>query len=379
MNADLPNVEAILEAVRLRGDVALVEFAREFGDPPPRRVPAREIRAAFERIAPEVREALHAAAERIERFAVAQRRALSDVSIQVCGSEVGHRAIPIARVGLYVPAGRHPLPSSLLMGAVPARVARVGSIAVCTPRAADETLAAAAIAGVEEFYELGGAQAIAALAYGTPLIPRVDLIAGPGNAYVAAAKRAVFGVCGIDAIAGPSEVMIVASGDADPQIVAADLLAQLEHGSGARATLLTFDDALAAKIRASVPPADVRVVTPEEAVHVANARAPEHLMLQGCDAQALAASMQAYGALFVGTPAAEVFGDYGIGPNHTLPTHGSARWSSGLSVLTFLTIRTYQRAIGPADPQLVAQTQTLARAEGLEAHGRAAALRGSGP
>ncbi|MDE2480736.1 MAG: histidinol dehydrogenase [bacterium] len=393
MTSALPNVDAIVAHVREAGDAALAECAARFGDPAPRRVPTSEMRTALDAIEPTLRDALTRAAERIERFARAQRDAFADLSFEAHGIVMGHRLIPIQRVGIYVPAGRHPLPSSLLMGAIPARVAGVASRAVCTPRVTPVILAAAALCGIEELYELGGPQAIAALAYGTALVPKVDLIVGPGNAYVTAAKRAVYGACGIDALAGASEIVVAATDDADARIVAADLLAQAEHDPQARAILITpsaaFADAVEAEVRrqldelstaqtarASLAANGAAVVVPlAEIPALCNALAPEHLSLQGAQAEALAEQLRTYGTLFIGGAVGEVFGDYGSGPNHVLPTNGSARYSSGLSVLTFLTVRTFERAGGAVDPGMIRDAEIIARAEGLDAHANAATIR----
>ena len=389
------DVLPIIAAVRERGDAALAEYALAFGDPPPRQVSRDEIEAAYRESSGDLRDALAGAASRIERFASAQRDALADVTIREGDLELGHRVVPLERVGIYVPAGRHPLPSSLLMGAIPARVAGVRERIVCTPRAGREVLAAAYVAGVDAVFEVGGAQAIAALAYGTQSIARVDLIVGPGNAYVTAAKRAVFGACGIDALAGPSEIAIVASGDAKADFVAADLLAQAEHDPDARALLITDDRAFAHAVgervekrllgletaqtaRASLERSGgIVILALEEAPAFCNRLAPEHLSLQGARAEALASRCYAYGTLFIGEGAAEVFGDYGSGPNHVLPTGGTARFSSGLSVMNFMTLRTYQRSLGNADRRIANDAAILAQAEGLAAHRDAALARTS--
>jgi len=387
------DVSDILAGVRERGDDAVAECAERFGDPAPRHVTAGECRAAYEAIDPELRKALRRAAGRIEAFARSQRAALRDVTRRAGGLEVGHRAIPVERAGIYVPAGRYPLPSSLLMGSIPAAVAGVPLRMVCTPRAHPAVLAAAYIAGVDAVFEIGGAQAIAAMAYGTPSIPRVDIIVGPGNAYVTEAKRAVFGICGIDALAGPSEIAIVAVDDADPDIVAADLLAQAEHDEDARALLLTPDRAFAlavdtcverrleglataATARASLAHRGGYVIVPlGDIPAICNRLAPEHVSLQGQRAEAMAERFTTYGTLFVGSSAGEVLADYGSGPNHVLPTTGSARFSSGLSVFTFLSIRTYQRGGSHANRRIVTDAAILARAEGLVAHHQAALAR----
>ncbi len=391
--AESVDVGPIVQRVRLSGDLALRAIASELGDAPLCEVTREEIVAAYRAVTPSLRQALEAAAARIERFAQAQRAALSDVTYEVGGMRVGHRAVALESAGIYVPSGRHPLPSSLLMGVIPARVAGVERVIVCTARAVPEILAAAYVAGVDRLFQVGGAQAIAAMAFGTESVPRVDLIAGAGNAYVTAAKRMVFGTCGIDALAGPSEVVVIASSDARPAWVAADLLAQAEHDPSARAMLLTDDAALAAaveraleeQLRALATAATARaalersgccaVLPLGEAIAAANALAPEHLELHGERAESLAVQARAYGSLFIGSRSAEVFGDYGIGPNHVLPTSGSARYTGGLSVFTFLNARTFAEAIGPLDPAIIAQTKELAACEGLEGHWRAALWR----
>jgi histidinol dehydrogenase len=386
-------VARIVERVRRGGDAALAAVARELGDPAPRRIGRDAIARAYAELSEEVRAALEGAARRIEAFATLQRDALRDARVRIDSLEVGQRIIPMRRAGVYVPAGAHPLPSSLLMGVIPARVAGVASIAVCTPKAAAVTLAAAYVAGVDELYEMGGAQAVAAFAYGTRSIPRVDVIAGPGNAYVTAAKRLVLGVCGIDALAGPSEVLAIASNDADPRLVALDLLAQAEHDPRASAILLT-DDASFAETVDEVIDRELRelatrdvaraslesngryaVLSLIDAAATCNRLAPEHVCLHGNRAEALAPSLHAYGALFIGSQTGEVFGDYGSGPNHVLPTSGSARFTSGLSVYTYLTVRTYQRASMAMPREIVEQTAVLAREEGLHAHRKAALAR----
>ncbi len=387
------DVQPILAAVRAHGDAAVRDYAQRFGDPSPREIPRAEIVAAFDATSKALRNALAGAAQRIARFACAQRDAITDVTIRVGNLELGHRVMPIERVGIYVPAGRHPLPSSLLMGAIPAQVAGVRERIVCTPRAAREVLAAAHVAGIERVFEIGGAQAIAALAFGTQSVPRVDLIVGPGNAYVTAAKRAVFGACGIDALAGPSEIAIVASGDADADLVAADLLAQAEHDDDARALLITDDRAFARAVEervesrlatlATAPTArrslerrgGFIVVSLDDAPALCNRLAPEHLSLQGGRAEALALRCTAYGTMFIGASAAEVFGDYGSGPNHVLPTNGTARFASGLSVMNFVTLRTYERSLGKSDRRIANDAAILAQAEGLAAHRDAALAR----
>jgi len=388
-----PDVRRIVERVRTGGDAAVAQIAERFGDPIFRAVEPEELRQAYHLIGESLRSAIVGAAERIRSFARAQGDTLKDLSLEIEGGRIGHRFQPVECVGAYVPAWRQPRLSSLLMCVVPARVAGVARIAVCSPTMTPEVLAAAHAAGVDEYYAVGGPQAIAALAFGTETIPKVDLIVGPGNAYVTAAKRLVYGTCGIDALAGPSEVLVIASADANAELVAADLLAQAEHDVDARAMLLTdsppFADAVEEELRSQInelpAPETARaalasqgsstVIALEAAIVLANRLAPEHLHLHGKRAEALAVRATAYGELFVGADAAEVFGDYGIGPNHVLPTSGSARFSSGLSVLTFLTLRTFQEMDAPPARALIEETALLAEAERLPAHRRSALLR----
>ncbi len=390
----LPDVSDIVLGVQAEGDAAVARIAKSVGDPPPRSVSQSELVVAYRTTDAALRQVITNASDRIELFAKTQRASLCDVALPVGGMTIGHRALPIERVGIYVPGGRHPLVSTVLMCATPARVAGVSHITMCTPNATRDTLAAAHYAGVDACFEIGGAQAIAAMAFGTESVPKVDLIVGPGNAYVTAAKRLVFGVCGIDMLAGPSEVLVIASNDADPALVSADLLAQAEHDIAARVMFLTDDSGFAAAVdveltkqqlviaRTSGVVADsierygcCAILPLPAAALWANELAPEHLELQGTRAEALASELRSYGALFIGRGSAEVFGDYGIGPNHVLPTSSNARFASGLSVFTFLILRTYLHTIGDVDPEVIKEATIFAGAEGLEYHSRAARAR----
>jgi histidinol dehydrogenase len=394
-------VDEILAAVRTRGDAALLEYAARFdgyrGDAAGLRVTEAEWRAAG-RVSEETRAALAYAAARIERFhkeAVPRSWRISDEHGSVLGQEVR----PLARVGLYIPGGRAAYPSTVLMTAVPARVAGVPEIVLVTPPGPDGSLspvvlAAARLGGVTEGYRVGGAQAIAALAYGTATIPRVDKIVGPGNLYVALAKQRVFGQVGIDMVAGPSEVVVVADGSASPAWVAADLLAQAEHDPQARAILITdsppLADAVAAAVEAQLATlprreiaraalaahgALVLVTDLRQAVDLANLLAPEHLELQVADPERLLPDVRHAGAIFLGRFTPEVVGDYVAGPNHVLPTAGTARFSSPLGPEDFVkrssVIEYSRRGLAAALPAM----RALTRAEGLQAHGAAAEIR----
>jgi histidinol dehydrogenase len=311
---------------------------------------------------------------------------------------LGLRVAPLARVGLYVPGGTARYPSSVLMTAIPASVAGVGEVVMVTPGPSPETLLAARLAGVHRVFELGGAQAVAALAYGTATVPRVDKIVGPGNQWVAVAKRQVYGEVDIDSVAGPSEVLVVADDTAEPAFVAADLLAQAEHDTEARAILVTTSAALAAAVEeelarqlATLPRAAIAraalarygtaviVESIAAAVEVANRYAPEHLELQCRDARAVAARLTTSGAIFVGKWASEATGDYLAGANHVLPTGGAARYASPLGVYDFrkrTSIVEYDQAAAAAH---AADIAALAEVEGLDAHGRSATLRAGSP
>lgn len=395
-------VEEIVSGVRDKGDAALLEFTERFDrvalTPGELAVTAGEMEAAEGAVAAATMRALRYAADRIERFH-RESAPRSWRMTDALGSRLGQEVRPLDRVAVYVPGGRAAYPSTVLMTVIPARVAGVKEIVLVSPPSPDKSLnpavlAAARVAGVTEAYRIGGAQAVAALAYGTETIRRVDKIVGPGNIYVALAKSRVFGDVGIDMIAGPSEVMVVADVSADPEWVAADLLAQAEHDPMARAVLLAPSRALidavaaaaerqlAALPRREIAAAALRahgalVLTRslEEAVEVANLLAPEHLELQVADPDALLARVRNAGAVFLGRYTPEVVGDYVAGPNHVLPTGGTARFASALGTEDFvkrLSVIQYAPAgLRDAGPHVA----ELARVEGLDGHGAAAAIR----
>ena len=394
-------VRGIIADIRRTGDEALLRYTREFDRltiaADRLAVSAVEFAAAEGSVRDEARAALAVAHDRIEAF---HRRQLprDDRYSDALGVELGQRWTAIESVGLYVPGGTAAYPSSVLMNAVPARVAGVERIVMVSPapdgRLNPLVLVAARLAGVDEIYRIGGAQAIAALAYGTATIAPVAKIMGPGNAYVAAAKRLVFGQVGIDLIAGPSEVLVIADGDNDPDWIAADLLAQAEHDTAAQSILLTDDGELAEAVAAAVerqlltlPRAEtaraswrdygsiILVGSLPGAVELANRVAPEHLELAVADPEALLIRVRNAGAVFLGRHTPEVIGDYVGGPNHVLPTAHSARFSSGLSVLDFLK-RTTLLKLGPDQLRELSEPAiTLAEAEGLQAHARSVAIR----
>ena len=395
-------VAAIIAAVRANGDAALITYTRKFDrldlEPGNFRIRREEVEAALSAVDPEALTALTIACRRIEAY---HRRQLpaDERFVDADGVELGHKWTAVESVGLYVPGGTAAYPSSVLMNAIPARVAGVPRIAMVVPAPEGAlnplVLAAAAhLCGIEEIYRIGGAHAVAALAYGTQTIPQVAKIVGPGNVYVAAAKRQVFGQVGIDMIAGPSEVLIVADGSNDPDWIAIDLLAQAEHDEAAQSILITDSVALADAVLVAVerqlktlPRAEVaaaswrdqgaviEVGSLDEAVALIDRVAPEHLEIATDDPEQLAGRVRNAGAIFLGRYTPEAVGDYVAGPNHVLPTARSARFASGLNVLDFMKRTSILKcdadslaAIGPA-------AVTLGRAEGLEAHARSVAAR----
>ena len=394
-------VETILARVRAEGDAALADYSARFDSidfaVTPMRVGADEIEAAYAAVDRKVIDALTLAEKRI-RSHHARQLPKDDFYEDDIGVGLGHRWTAVEAVGLYVPGGTASYPSSVLMNAVPAKVAGVERIVMVVPAMKGAVnpavLAAAKIAGVTEIYRIGGAQAVAALAYGTETIAPVSKIVGPGNAYVAAAKRAVFGTVGIDMIAGPSEVLVIADGDNNPDWIAADLLAQAEHDSGAQAILITTDTDLGRAVEEAVerqlktlPRAEIAaaswrdfgaiITVPDldAAMPIANRIAPEHLELAVDDPDALIPLVRNAGAIFAGHFTPEAIGDYVGCSNHVLPTARSARFSSGLSVLDFMK-RTSILRLGPEQLNALAPAAIeLAECEGLSAHGRSVSIR----
>jgi len=402
---DSPDVDAVVAGiiadVRKRGDAAVIELTSKFDRldlaPDTLRFSPEEIEAHCATVPNVEREALELAAERIRAYHVRQMPQDAEWT-DPDGATLGWRWTPVQAAGLYVPGGLASYPSSVLMNAVPAKVAGVKRLAVTVPTpdgiVNPLVLLAARIAGIDEIYRIGGAQAVAALAYGTATIPPVDKITGPGNAFVAAAKRRVFGKVGIDMIAGPSEILVIADADNDPDFLALDLMSQAEHDESAQSILITDDVAFGARVAAAVEKrletlerraiagaswrdfgAVITVADMDEAAALADRIAPEHLEICTADPDALAAKISNAGALFLGSWTPEAVGDYVGGPNHVLPTARSARFSSGLSVLDFMKRTTVSKmtpaalkAIGPA-------AETLAISESLEAHGLSVRVR----
>ena len=393
--------DGIIHQVRTGGKAALIDIAVKFGDLPsashPHILGKLQLQQAFDALPLSQQSLLQRVADRIRTFALAQRASISEITVPIPGGVAGHTVVPVVTAGCYAPGGRFPLPSSVLMTALTATAAGVKTVWVASPRPAEITKAAAHVAGVEGLLCIGGAQAIAAFAYGVGDVPSCDVICGPGNKFVTAAKKIVSGMCGIDMLAGPSELLVLGDETSDPEMVAADLLAQAEHDTEARpmlvttsASLITAVEAALARQLAVLPTyatasealkKGFAVLCPDlpSALSVTQSLAPEHLEVLVSDYERVGEEISrqgAYGGLFIGPRAAEVLGDYGAGPNHTLPTSGTARYAAGLSVFHFLRIRTFLRIDdAKASQEVVRDSVQLAELEGLIGHSRSAQKR----
>ncbi len=387
-------VRPILEAVRARGDKAVLEYARQFDRFEGRtiRVPAADLAAAADRLTPEFRSAVEVAAANVRAYAEKQLpRAYSTVFSP--GRRLGQVVRPLDTVAAYIPAGRYPLPSTVIMTAIPALVAGVKNVCIACPKAVDEVFGTAHMLGVNQVFQVGGAQAIAAFAYGTKTVPRADRIVGPGNIYVAAAKKLLAGDVGIDFVAGPTEILIIAA-EGDPRFFAADMLAQAEHDTDASAILLTTSKRLATQVAKEIErqlktlttaevarkaidknSAIIIVKSLDEAAELSNAFAPEHLSIHH---EELIPQIRHAGSIFVGPYSPEAAGDYASGPNHVLPTGGVAQLRGGLSAADYVKVISVQQLDIKALTKLAPAITTLARAEGLEAHARSVEVRLAG-
>jgi histidinol dehydrogenase len=384
-------VRPILEAVRKRGDKGLIEYARQFDqfDRKSVRVPAAELAAAADRLTPEFRSAVEIASANVRAYA--ERQIPKEyISSFGPGRRLGQIVRPLDTVAAYIPAGRYPLPSTVIMTAVPALLAGVKNVCIACPKAVDEVFGTAHMLGVNQVFLMGGAQAIAAFAYGTKTVPRADRIVGPGNIYVAAAKKLLAGEVGIDFVAGPTEILIIAA-DGDPRYFAADMLAQAEHDTDACSILLTTSKRLAKNVAKEIerqlktlPTAAVArkaidknsaiivVKSLDEAVELSNDFAPEHLSIHH---EELIPQIRHAGSIFVGPFSPEAAGDYASGPNHVLPTGGVGRLRGGLSATDYVKVISVQHLDAKALAKLAPAITTLARAEGLEAHARSVEVR----
>lgn len=393
--SDIDSVKKIVEDVKLRGDEAVIYYTSFFDkiNLTQIKVDSIAIKEAYQQTDSSKIEIIKQAALRIELFARKQLTCFQNFTYEDNIAELGQKIVPLDSVGCYIPGGRYPLFSTVLMTVIPAKVAGVKKIIICTPKIDPLILIAADIAGATEIYTVGGAQAIGAMAYGTESIPKVCKIVGPGNQYVTYAKKMVYGEVGIDFIAGPSEILIIADESGDPSFIAADLLAQAEHDPKAIPILLTISETIAKSVleeietqlnfiktsivaKQALQNGKILIVKSlDDAIEISNQMAPEHLELQLIDVNMAISRLKNYGSLFIGAQSAEVFGDYYSGPNHVLPTNGAARYSGGLSVKDFLKILTFQRIKYPLDPDFIKNTSEMARLEGLDAHRNASSIR----
>lgn len=393
---ELGSVKNIINDVKVNGDEAVKKYSKEFDGVELENfvVGEREIEQAYKDVDEKALAAIKYAISNVEQFAKSQLGCVKELELDKgTNSYFGHKIVPIEKVGCYVPGGNYALPSSAIMTVVPARVAGVKKIVVCSPKIQPATIVAAHLAGADEIYRIGGVQAIAAMAYGTESVEKVDKIVGPGNKYVTSAKKQVYGECGIDFLAGPSEVLIVADETANLDFVVADMLAQNEHDKDAKSYLVCFSEEFANKVKEKAHEVLQKLSTKEiakvsfensyaivvdnleQAVEVSERRAPEHLELCFKDAKKYVDKFKNYGSLFIGNYCAEVFGDYCSGTNHTLPTNQVSRYCGGLSVFDFIKIQTYQN-ISKVDIQEIGyNTSVLAEIEGLSAHKLASDLR----
>jgi len=383
----LSTVDEIINDVKANGDIAVKKYCEKFdGKIDNIEVSKQEIENAFQNVSKEVIEAIKQSINNVRIFAENQLNSIKEFEIENNGIKLGQKIVPIERTGAYVPGGNYPLPSSAIMSCVPAKVAGVKEIIVCSPKIQDVTIVAASLAGANRIFRVGGVQAIAAMANGTETIPKVDKITGPGNKFVTFAKRQIFGACGIDFLAGPSEVMIIADESANPKFIAADILAQCEHDADASGILITTSKELADKVlfeaeeflktlktaelakKAFSQSYTIIVNNLEEAIDIANKKAPEHLELVTQNNDYLKENLTCYGSLFIGNYSAEAIGDYCSGTNHILPTNKVTRYSGGLSVFDFVKILTYQEAIEGKSKPVTETASILANVEGLMGH-----------
>lgn len=392
---NISSVSEIISDVRKNGDDAIRKYTKKFGDGivDSFRLTDSEIEEAICKVDNTTIETIKYAIKNVKDFAKAQLSSIKELETEISGNILGHKIIPIESVGCYIPGGNYPLPSSAIMTVVPAKVAGVKRVVAMSPKIQPVTIAAAYYSGADEIYKIGGVQAIAAMAYGSESIPKVNKIVGPGNKFVTSAKKQVFGECGIDFLAGPSEVLIIADETANPDFVAADMLAQCEHDKDARAFLICFSEEFARKVDSKAKEyldcletkeiaeisyeKSVAVVVKylDEAVALSNKKAPEHLELCLENAENLINKFNNYGSMFIGNYSAEVFGDYVSGTNHTLPTNQVAKYSGGLSVFDYVKVQTYQIIQSKSIKETAQKASCLAAKEGLFAHKLAADVR----
>lgn len=390
----ISSVKEIIDDVRKNGDSAVKKYAQKFGDGNLKnfKLTSKEIEQAINNVDKETIDTIKFAIRNVKEFAKAQFNSIKEIEVNINGNTLGHKIIPIEAVGCYIPGGNYPLPSSAIMTIVPAKVAGVNHVVAMSPKIQNVTIAAAHLSGADEIYRIGGVQAIGAMAYGTETIKKVNKIVGPGNKYVTSAKKQVFGECGIDFLAGPSEVLIVADDKANPDFIAADILAQCEHDKDARAFLICFSEKFAKQVDKkakeylkSLQTKDIAQISYdksiaivvnsiEKAIQLSNEKSPEHLELCLDNEQDIM-KFKNYGSMFIGNYSAEVFGDYVSGTNHTLPTNQVAKYSGGLSIFDYIKIQTYQIINENSLKQTAENASKLAKEEGLYAHKLAADVR----
>lgn len=388
-------VKKIISDVKINKDSAVRKYSKKFdnNDVKNLEISKKEIQKAYSQIDKKTINAIKKAAKNIKIFSLKQFSQLKGFEINIDGNLIGQKIVPIENVGCYVPGGLYPLPSTALMCVIPAKVAGVKNVIVCSPKINPVTIVAADIAGANKIFNVGGVQAIAAMTYGTESIPKVDKIVGPGNKFVTAAKKEVYGQVGIDFLAGPSEVLIIADSSAKPKLIAIDLLAQAEHDSNAQPVLITTSKKLAKQVNKEIYMQLKNLRTKEiaeqslqkgliiiasstsEAIKISNNKAPEHLELQIKNPQKWINKLVNYGSLFIGEYSAEVFGDYCSGTNHTLPTNSAAKYTGGLSVKNFVKILSYQKITKQGSKKLIPIVSKLANIEGLDAHKKSAEAR----
>lgn len=397
---NIQTVQEIIEEVKKDGDKAIIKYSKMYDKEPVENINAfevskEEIEEIVNNLDKDLYDAITYTVRSVEKFARAQMRTIQQMELKIGESSVlGQKVAPIEKVLCYAPGGNYPLPSSACMTIIPARVAGTREVILTSPNIKPETIAAAHLAGADRIFRLGGAQAISAFAYGTKTVPAVDKIVGPGNKYVTAAKKYVYGKVDIDFLAGPSEVLIIADESANPKLIAADILAQAEHDKDARAYLISTSRTLVDNVRDEAEKILETLETKEvaeyaysqsiaivvddirEAIQLANRRAPEHVELQFEGAEEYKNKFRNFGTLFIGKNCAEVFGDYCSGTNHVLPTNKASRYRGGLSVFDFIRIQTYQTIDEKFAKELSKYSSILANAEGLMAHKLASDLRG---
>lgn len=393
----ISSIEEIVQEVKNQGDEAIRKYTKQFDgeDIEAFLISEAEIKNAYSQVDEETIKAIKKSIENVKKFSKKQLKCIKSLRTKIDKNELGHKIIPIEKVGCYIPGGNYPLLSSAIMTIVPAKVAGVNEIIACSPKIRPETIVACDLAGADKIYKMGGVQAIAGMAFGTQTVTKVNKIVGPGNKYVTAAKKYVFGEVGIDFLAGPSEVMIIADETADPEFVSADMLAQCEHDLDARAFLICTSENFAQKVKIFAQEQLETLETKEiaaksfeksfviivksidEAVELANKKAPEHLELCFKNAEKSIDKFKNYGSLFIGNYSAEVYGDYCSGTNHVLPTNEVSKYSGGLSVFDFIKIQTYQIISRQGSKMISRFASKLAEEEGLKAHKLAADLRNS--